>query len=53
MTFIQEAHITGDIAKLWESEWGGKLFYSAGESNARGVVTLFKKGNREEDRQCW
>ena len=37
---LQETHaITSDHDK-WENEWDGKIFYSDGQSNSRGVATL-------------
>ena len=41
--FMQEAHSTPDIESKWKSEWEGDLFFSHGESNARGVVIGFTK----------
>ena len=36
--FIQEAHSTPALEDQWSSEWGGKIFFSHGDSNARGVA---------------
>ena len=27
--------------KLWNSKWGGKIFYSHGSNHSKGVATLF------------
>ena len=35
---IQEAHCTKNRVKLWKNEWKGQIFFSEGESNARGVA---------------
>ena len=43
LIFLQEAHSTSDIENKWKSEWGGDLFFSHGDSNARGVVIGFSK----------
>ena len=40
---IQETHGTLDNENLWRNQWGGKAFWSHGESNARGVAILIKK----------
>ena len=37
---IQESHSTDALAPLWEAEWGGKMFFSHGKSNARGTCIL-------------
>ena len=29
--------------KLWKNEWGGKLFFSHGENNSKGVAVLIKQ----------
>ena len=41
--FIQESHSTKDCEKIWQNEWGGKIVFDHGESNARGVAMLFAK----------
>ena len=41
--YIQEAHCSSEIEKLREMEWGGGIFFNEGESNARGVMILFRK----------
>ena len=41
--FFQEAHSTPSLEDKWTSEWGGRLIFSHGESNARGVVIGFTK----------
>lgn len=43
ITFVQEAHSTLKQAEMWQSEWGGKILYSHGISEARGVMMLFKR----------
>lgn len=40
---LQEMHSTQNTEHLWQAEWGGKVFYSHGESNARGVAILVKR----------
>ena len=40
---LQETHSNVKSEKIWTSEWGGKCFFSHGETNARGVMTLLKK----------
>ena len=38
---LQETHIKNkEQVKLWECEWGGKIYASCGESNVRGVITM-------------
>ena len=43
VVFIQESHATKKCEKFWTAEWGGKAYYSNGESNARGVIMLLSK----------
>lgn len=43
IALLQETHSTIHDEKFWTAEWGGKIFFSHGESNARGVAILIKK----------
>ena len=36
--FLQETHSCFNDEKLWQYEWGGKLFFSHGENNSKGVA---------------
>ena len=40
---LQETHSTIEIENIWQSEWGGRIWYSHGSSNARGVAVLFSR----------
>ena len=44
VVLFQETHSTKKLERIWCSEWGGKAAFSHGESNARGLCTLIKKG---------
>lgn len=35
--FLQETHSTSSDQKIWSSEWGGRIIYSHGLSNSKGV----------------
>lgn len=37
---LQECDSTQPTADIWQSEWGGKVFFSHGASNSRGVSIL-------------
>ena len=37
---LQETHSTVEVEKIWASQWGGKIFFSHGSSNSRGVAIL-------------
>ena len=37
---IQESHMKKTKEKIYRNEWGGKIVFDHGESNARGVCTL-------------
>ena len=38
---MQETHSTEKSQRLWSSQWGRKIYFSHGTSNARGVAILF------------
>lgn len=42
---LQETHSTPATEKLWQTEWGGSIIYSHGESNARGVAILIPRNS--------
>ena len=42
--FLQETHNTKNVERPWEREWGGRILFSHGASNTRGVAILFKNG---------
>lgn len=42
---LQETHATPEKEKLWQAEWGGKIYFSNGRSNARGVMTMFPRNS--------
>ena len=41
--FLQETHSCYNDEKLWQYEWGGKLFFSHGQNNSEGVAILIKQ----------
>lgn len=43
--FIQETFCTSQKEKIWRNEWGGKAFFSNGESNSRGVAILYNRNS--------
>ena len=43
VTFIQETHSCKQNAKWWSTQFGTKIWFSHGETNARGVAILFSK----------
>ena len=44
IALIQEVHSVKRCHKIFRNEWGGEVIFSDGDSNARGVATLFKRG---------
>ena len=38
---LQETHSTPSDENIWQSEWGGKILFSHGKSNSKGVAILF------------
>lgn len=49
---LQETHSTKESAQLWETEWGGKVFFSHGTSNSKGVMTLVNPNLSFKVEQC-
>ena len=43
ITLIQESHSVSSDEQLWQKEWGGQIYFSHGEFNARGVAILIPK----------
>ena len=43
LIYLQETHSTPDTEDLWRKEWGGKIIFSHGKSNARGTCILVRK----------
>ena len=46
LAILQETHSSSDIENRWKAEWGGKILFAHGETNARGVCVLIPKGFR-------
>ncbi len=42
-TFLQEMHLSPQEAEKFGKIWGGHVFFSAGSSKSRGVITLISK----------
>ena len=40
---LQETHSTQEHESIWANEWGGKIIYSHGTSQARGIAILTSK----------
>ena len=43
---LQETHSTEPIEKYWASEWGGRIIFDHGTSEARVCAILLKKGTQ-------
>ena len=41
---LQETHSVSEQQHGWENEWGGRIYFSHGKPNARGVAILLKNG---------
>ena len=44
IAYLQETHATYQLEHLWHSQWGGPLYLSHGNFNARGVIILLRRG---------
>ena len=38
--FLLESFSTKQTIDIWESEWGGKIFYSQGSNHSKGLMIL-------------
>lgn len=43
IALLQETHSSEATARLWETEWGGKIIFNHGAPNSRGVAILFAR----------
>ena len=43
IVMLQETHSTKRHERFWNSQWGGKIYFSHGQLNARGVCIMFQK----------
>ena len=39
---LQETHSDKKKEKIWRNEWAGNIYFSHGETNAKGVCIMFK-----------
>ena len=39
---LQEVHCSAKTSKLWSTQWGGRGFFSSGNSSSKGVGILIK-----------
>lgn len=44
VALLQETHCTQNMESIWQAEWGGKIIFSNGLSNSRGVAVLLRRG---------
>lgn len=40
---VQETHCKKEYERVWKAEWGGKIYFSHGNTQQRGVAILFSK----------
>ena len=43
ISLLQKSHSTLTDELKWQGEWGGKIYFSHGELNAKGVTILIPK----------
>ena len=58
LLILQETHSSIDIETCWQNEWEGKVIYSHGTTQARGVMMLtsnekYPKMTSLGDTYCW
>ena len=44
IVFFQETHPSREIENTWANQWGGKVIYSHGSNDNRGVLIAFREG---------
>ena len=44
IVFFQETHSSPEIENAWANQWGGKVIYSHGSNDSRGVLIAFREG---------
>ena len=42
IAFLQETHSTPETQSRWKNEWGGRILFSHGKHNSRGVAILIR-----------
>lgn len=45
VAFIQESHSVLQDEKIWQNEWGGKIYFAHGTNDSKGVGIWIKKGS--------
>ncbi len=45
LILLQETHSTDCVVNRWQQEWGGKILFSHGTSNSRGVAVVIRNGS--------
>lgn len=48
ISLLQETHAVDDILRIWQSEWGGKIYASNAHNSTKGVMVLFDRGFQGE-----
>lgn len=43
---MQETHCTDKLEQIWQAEWGAKIHFSNGQSNARGVAVMMARDSQ-------
>ena len=44
IAFLQETHSDRNCESIWSSQWHGDMILAHGDTNARGVAVLMRKG---------
>ena len=44
IVFFQETHSSRKIENAWANQWGGKVIYSHGSNDSKGVLIAFREG---------
>jgi len=51
LILLQETHSSSETEFQWQNEWGGKIYFSHGSHNSRGVAVVCKNGSNIDVKQ--
>lgn len=53
IVFLQETYASKEVEQIWSNEWGSKIYFSHGTTNARGVAFAVAKNFQEQIEGYW
>ena len=52
VVFVQETHSIKKVQQIWRNQWKGKIIFSHGTSNSRGVCIMINKDSDIKINTC-